>query len=78
MPQWDCNEAKPTEVAAWERVAGHTYAMHHCQRGWEFKARKGKRRERSEVASEPTIRYSMCPDGSCALLLPVEARQVRL
>ena len=51
------------EVAAWERVAGHTYAMHHCQRGWEFKARKGKRRERSEMASEPTIRYSMCPDG---------------
>ena len=52
-------------AAAWERVAGHTYAMHHCQRGWEFKARKGKGRERSEMASEPTIRYSMCPDGRC-------------
>ena len=48
----------------------HTYAMHHCQRGWEFKARKEKRgerereRERSEMASEPTIRHSMCPARS--------------
>ena len=41
---------------------GHTYAMHHCQRGWEFKARKEKGgREESEMASEPTIRHSMCP-----------------
>ena len=67
MPQWDCNEARRRSGGGClgERGAGHTYAMHHCQRGWEFKARKGKRRERSEKASEPTIRYSMCPDGHC-------------
>ena len=34
-------------------AVGHTYAMHHCQRGWEFKARKergkGERGERNGI-----------------------------
>ena len=57
----------------------HTYAMHHCQRGWEFKARKEKRGERErERERERGAKWHQNPQLDTACALPVQARQVHL
>lgn len=54
------------EVAAWVRVAGHTYAMHHCQRGWEFKARKGKGERGAKWHQNPQLDTACAPTDTAS------------